>query len=320
MNRRRKYLHNHLAESLVTLPACLVIGLLVWAYRMWQLAESAQGAWAWSVGPLVFVLLTMYVVTETNNAFRIIRARTRLAAALVVLFLCLHPTILTEWSAILPALMLTISYPLIFRSYQQHEQPGGFFYAVFFLSLSSLFARPLLMLFPLYVFYMAIFMRCMSLRTFMAALLGLALPYALWAMGCFLLDRPIPFLFEESASNLWQETLWNQGFSTSTERAVWWCLLYYSLISLTHYWRENYTDKIRTRQFLYIYVCQTVAIHVLILLNPQNFAAYASSLAVSNAPVLTHYLTLTRTRWALLNALCCMLTFLYLFYSVVWAH
>lgn len=320
MNGRKKYLHNRLAESLITLPACLILALAIWAWRVWQMLETGTGDWRQALGGIAFVLVTMYVVTETNNTFQIIRARTRLTAALVVLFLSLHPTILTDLGSSVPALLLTISYSLIFYSYQQQEMPGCSFYAVLLLSVSSLFATPLLLLFPLYFIYMAVFMRCMSLRTLTASLLGLALPYAFWSIGCFLMDVPYHVLPVRTMTDLWGKTLWNNALATSQELVVWCCLIYYSVISLVHYWKHNYADKIRTRQILYIFVCQTVMLHALIFLNPQKITVYASCLAVSNAPLLAHYLTLTRTRWALVHALCCIATFLYLCYTVVWMH
>lgn len=320
MYGRKKYLHNRLAESLVTLPVCLFIALSVWAWRLWQIVRIGQADWLQALVAIGIVLTTMYMVTETNNTFQIIRARTRLTAALVVLFLSLHPTILTEWGASVPALLLTISYPLIFYSYQQREMPGCFFYAVLLLSVGSLFAAPLIILYPFYLIYMTVFMRCMSLRTFTASLLGLVLPYAFWATGCFLTDTPCHFLSEQSLTEQWGQTLWNSVLPTHQERVIWWCLIYYSVISLVHYWRHNYSDKIRTRQILYIFVCQSVMLHILLFLNPQHFTVYASCLAVSNAPLLAHYLTLTRTRWCLVHALCCIATFVYLLYTIVWMH
>lgn len=317
MNHRKKYLHNHLAESTLLLPLCSVVALLLWLFRVWQNQPDEVGDWVGAGMSLTLVMLTMLVVTETTNTFQIIRARTRSAAAIVVLLLSLQLSSPMDWPALVPALLMTISYALIYRSYQQHEAPGSFFYATFFYSVSSLCAPILLALFPAYLFYQTVFMRAMSRRTLVAGLLGAALPYVAWWTGCFLMDEPCRLIPHVGLEDLWQQSLLHTTFSTPLQGLMWGCLGYYSVVGVLHYWRSNYSDKIRTRQMCYVYVCQTVLVNLLIFFDPSHFDVYAPILVVSLATLLAHYLTLTRSRWALLQGIICTILFLHLMSAVL---
>lgn len=317
MNHRKKYLHNHLAESTLLLPLCSVVALVLWLFRVWSKQPDEVWDWVGAGIGLTLMMLTMLVVTETTNTYQIIRARTRSAAAIVVLLLSLQLASPMEWSALVPALLMSISYALIFRSYQQHEAPGSFFYATLFLSVASLYAPILLVLFPAYLFYQTVFMRAMSQRTLMAGLLGVALPYLAWLTGCFLIDEPCRLIPQVGLEDLWQQSLLQASFASPLQGLMWGCLGYYSVVGVIHYWRANYSDKIRTRQMCYVYVCQTVLANMIIFFDPSHVDVYTPILVVSMATLLAHYLTLTRSRWALFQGLICTILFLYLMSAVL---
>lgn len=316
MNRKKR-LHNYLAESLLTLPVCMVLAVLLWGCHLLADIPSAWQEWVQRAGGLCAILLTTYVITETNNTYQLIRIRTRLTASVSILLMaamgCMH-----AWGLPSAATLASVCcYSLIMRCYQQAESSGRFFHVTLLIALGSLW-DPLLALFlvPAY-FYMAVYMRAMSARTFWGGMIGASLPYLMWYFGCFLTDRPLPAPFAEVSEWL-TNALWNDGSLTHEQLMVWGCLAFYSLIGIVHYWYANYNDKIRTRQMQYIYVGQTLLLHLCIAAHPASFDVLAPLLAIACTPLLTHYVALTRSWMALGVTLLSLAAYVTLLFAQRW--
>ena len=68
-----------------------------------------------------------------------------------------------------------------------------------------------------------------------------------------------------------------------------------SIISILHYLRTNYDDKIRVRMILYIYVSQTLLLMAFLVLQPAYYPTTMALLVASASPLIAHYFSLTRS-------------------------
>lgn len=171
-------MHSHslrdtVVQGTLTLPVAALATLALW------MLPDATDARLW--GGLAATGLTTYVIMELNTRHALLRIRSRMMST-TYLALMLACPFLHEWSAGAGvAACFALSYAALFASYQQARAEGYVFHAFLFAGLGSLAFPPLLAVAAGYYFSMLFQLRNLTGRTFLAGLLGLALPYWLYA-------------------------------------------------------------------------------------------------------------------------------------------
>jgi len=66
------------------------------------------------------------------------------------------------------------------------------------------------------------------------------------------------------------------------------------IVSIIHYLRTNYDDKIRVRMILYIYVIQTLMLMAYLVLQPAQYETTMALLVASACPLIAHYIALSK--------------------------
>jgi len=283
----KSLLQNKIAESEVTLPVCALT-----AVALWWLPERT-----FSIGNLlglVLCLLTTYIVMETNTRYHIIRIRTRMMSCVwLVLTVCLsfmHPLD----APLIAAGFLCSSYHLLFRSYQRHRPQLIVFHAFLMLGLGSFFAPVmLLMAIPFYL-YLFFFLRSLTWKGFWAGMLGLIVPY--WCYGAWnLLIHNTVLDFQATDYSLF--TLSPIQFFTLSPIHLFNCavIALLSIVSIVHYLRTNYDDKIRVRMILYIYVWQTLLLMAFLVLQPEHYQTTLALIVASASPLIAHFFALSKS-------------------------
>lgn len=280
-------LQNKVAGSVFTLPVCAVI-----ATALWWLPQRTFSVR--HILGLALCLLITYVIMETNARQHIIRIRTRMISCVwIVLATCLsfmHPL----GEPIIAAAFLCIGYTELFRCYQQSWAQANVFHAFLMLGLDS-FCTPvtLLMAVPFYL-YLAILLRSLTWKTFWAGILGLIAPYWFYAFWCFMTKDMQSFV--ERITDMTQfelpslEAIVSLPFVWQVSAAV---IALLSIVSILHYLRTRYDDKIRVRMIIYIYVAQTLLLMVFLILQPAHYETTMALLVVSASPLIAHYFALT---------------------------
>lgn len=284
---RRRRFQNRIAESVFTLPVCSVLALVMW---WWP-----QGSF--SIDYLLGLLccaFTAYVILETNNANSLIRIRTRLVSCLWVICVAgmgfLHPI----GAPLIAAMFLSISYSQLCRTYQCHDAVVQAFHANLFLALGSLAFPPMILFSLLYIVYFTVYMRCMDMRMLFACVVALLLPYWLWFGWCVWNQDFSPLLSHLSDVVRFQlPTVESYTGIPLPVLSAWALIALLSVVGTVHYLRNRYDDKIKVRMLLYVFVCQTVFLHVLMLLQPQYVSVVLPMLMVSCMPLVAHYFALT---------------------------
>ena len=277
----------NVASSEFTLPLCVIL-----AAAMWWLPQQMFSVRC--LLGLILCLLTTFVVMETNAQQHIIRIRTRMMSCVWLVLAAslsfMHPL----GEPIVAAAFLCVSYLLLFRSYQRHRPQAIVFHAFLMLGIGSFCAPIMLAMAIPYFLYLAIFLRSLTRRAFWAGILGIIVPYWCYAVWCFVTGNLQSFLdrLTEMAQyeNPTLEAITSMPFVWQVSAAV---IILLSIVSIIHYLRTNYDDKIRVRMILYIYLSQTILLIAFLLLQPAHYQTTMALLVASASPLIAHYFSLT---------------------------
>lgn len=291
---RNNRFQNHVSESTVTLPLCMVIGALAW---FWNGNAHEFGYNTSSIVSLALAVLSTYIVIETANVFALLRIRSSMIATVWVVCISLMPSLHTFSEAWVAVPALAGSYYIMFLTYQEHEPVVHVFHTFLFLGIASLAIPQLLLFVPLYYWYLLIFLRSLTWRGFWAGVVGLMLPLC-FVVGWSIVSGDYCFLWSRAESLLYTDMFVVKDYgwmlSYKEPEALNFALLsLLALIGIVHYLRNYYNDKIRTRMFLYIYVMQTVASWLLVIAMPDKYFLLAPVLMLAAGTMIAHFFALT---------------------------
>lgn len=293
---RNNRFQNHISESSITLPLCMVIGTLVW---FWNGKKQAFDYTLSGVAALSLGILTTYVVMETANIFALLRIRSRMIATVWVVGISLMSFTHVFSDGWIAALAMAGSHYAMFLTYQQHQPVVHIFHSFLLLSIASLAIPQLLILVPLYYWYLLVFLRALTWRGFWAGIVGMVLPMC-FVLGWSILCDDFNFLFswinELITTDIFvaEDYAWMLTYQ-NTETLVFALVSLLSLVGIVHYLRNYYNDKIRTRMYLYIYVIQTVVCWLMILLSPDLYHHLAPVLMLGASTMIAHFFAQTRS-------------------------
>lgn len=283
----KKRLQNKIAESRFSLPVvsalavavCLLCGLLI--QQLWM-----------SFGALV---VSSFLMMELNNANALIRIYSRMVSCSYLVMSCVACFLLQTQEVGLVQVFYAAFYVVLFRAYQDKRAVGNVFYAFMMLSIGSFFFVQLLYFVP--VLWVLLYTHIMagSWRTLSASVLGLLVPYWFLA-GYYIYVDNLPALLEHFAAMAsFQPLNLHLGWSTPQVLAMSFVLVAY-IIGTAHFHRNSFMDKIRTRMLYEVFTTMAVCCIVFAVLQPMHVNVLLGVLMVNTAPLLGHYIALTRSR------------------------
>ena len=273
-----------IATGAFTLPVMAGVAVLLWLI-------PGIGDIALWIG-LAVVGLTTFLLAELNNRNALLRIRSRLMGATFLALYAACPELHDGSFSMAPMFCLVLGYFQLFSAYQKPHAEGEVFRAFMFLGIASWFYPLLLLIAPVLYFCLLIQLRILTWRTWFAGLMGLMVPYwfyAGWAIWNDVIDTAfLPFVkaFHLTAPDY-----------HSVPMDVLALLIYTSilaLLSVFHFTRTAYNDKIRTRMFFYVMICMEALILLACLFQPQHYHVLLQLLIANSAPLIAHYFALAR--------------------------
>lgn len=284
---RSQPFRNRVSESMISLPILVILASIIW------MMPDIQNLALWGGWALVGVMT--YFMMAWNTQYQLIRVRSRMNSLTYLFLFLIFPQLhLLGWH-LFPACCLLGAYFLLFRTYGVYAPQGYFFHAFFLIGVGSIAFPPLLLLVPFLLFSSERHLRALTGKSAMAALLGLSLPY--WILlPVFLFAREVLQLY----ISLWQlERLWQPMQFTHVPPSQWvggGLVFLISLVSVVHFLRTAYNDKIRTRQYHYLLLLQVLPLTFLHFALPQFFATTLPLCLVTLVPFIGHYFALAKGR------------------------
>lgn len=277
---------HRVATGAFTLPLTVVIAAAVWA------VADIKDVSLWA--GLALALVLTYMLMELNNRNQLLRIRSRMVSSTFLLTLAACPWLHGTSMAYLVAIALIGVYFLLFAAYQDGRASGLVFYAFMLLAAAAIILPPFICLAPLLVFALLVQSRSLTWRTFFAAVFGAFLPlvyFTAWTLWTEEFPDPLLPLFD------WQPAVPTlETFSHDQMLNAGW-LMFLTLLSLLHYYRTNFNDKIRVRMFFYIIIEVELMLWAGLVFFPQHFDMIFLLLLVNTAPLTAHYFALARGRW-----------------------
>lgn len=264
-----------------------VVSVLVWMLPGVASAELWLG--------LALTGVNAYLIMELNNRNALLRIRSRMMSVTYLALMLACPALHTGSLDALPACCLTLAYFMLFASYQEPRAAGYVFHAFLCLGIGSLVFPPLLVLALAYWLCMLFQLRVLGGRTFVASILGVAVPY--WLKAAYgvwqnSLDTEFAYLapwFRVQLPDFSQLTI-NQWVTLSFIFAL-------SLLAFIHFIHTAYNDKIRTRMLLYAVAVVEVFLTVGIVMLPQHFDVQLRLFLTNSSLLIAHYYTLGKGRF-----------------------
>ncbi len=280
-------LQNKVAGSRMTLPLMALYATLIWVAG----GLITKGLWLQFV---CFAVSTVLMV-ELNNANALIRIYSRMVSSMFIALSCAACFLFEPIGAAVSELFVIAAYLILFHCYQDRKAAGQTFYAFMCLGISSLFCVQIIYFIPIVWILMAAFIRSISVRTLVASVIGIIMPY--WLAAAIMLYTGG---FDRLASHIGQLAVTDGLFDFTALQIHHWITL--ALIAVTavtgmvHYKRQCLNDKIRTRMFYNCFITMDLASAAFFVLLPQNADFAMRMMIINTSPLVGHFIALTNTK------------------------
>lgn len=281
---RDNSLRIRIATGAFTLPIMAGIAIILW------LIPGISDVELW-IG-LGVVGLTTFLLAELNNRNALLRIRSRMVGATFLALYTASPALHTWTFDMIPMVCLILSYFQLFAAYQQPHAEGDTFRGFLFLGIASWFYPLLLLVVPVLYICLLVQLRVLTWRTWFAGLLGLIVPYwfyAGWAIWNNVIDTAfLPFV------EAFRFTSPDYHAVPTDVLAILSFTVIMAVLSMLHFSRTAYNDKIRTRMFYYVIICTEILILIACIFLPQHYNVLLRLLIVNSAPLIAHYFALAK--------------------------
>lgn len=280
-------LQNKVSESRATLPVMALCAIMVWAAG----GLIRDGLWV----QFACFAVSTYLMVELNNANALIRVYSRMVSCSFLALSCTASFQFSSMGGTAMELFAIAAYAILFRSYQDRQAAGITFYAFLSVSIGSLFCVHILYYVPVFWILMAAFIRSISVRTVVASLFGLCLPY--WLAAVIMLYRSELPLLAAHLERLAESGPMCDFSALSVNQAA--TIAFIMAIAVTgtiHYKRQSINDKIRTRMIYSCFITMDLASAALAILQPQHYELALRMMTINTSPLIAHFITLTNTK------------------------
>lgn len=295
------------AGSQMTLPIVSALVTLVWLffpsdstsvdageYGLWTYVPATlMDGWTSRIISLAIAALSVYIVAELNNTHVLLRISSRMISSsfafLLGILVCFH--------ALQPALVIMfvmlLSYTFFFHMYQSLD-PIPPFLTFLIISTASLLMPKLLIIVIVYWICM-IYMRAFSMRSFIASIIGLILPYWILSAVAYVLGEYDLLIHYYQAFTTFQ--LPDYSVLTFQRLAMLAIVFIFYATGVVDFYINSFQDKTRTRIIYNVLVFHGLFVLIILFAMPQYFMVLLALLAIDSAILFGHFVALTYNRF-----------------------
>ena len=280
-------MQNRIAESRWALPITVVYAVLVClACRL-----ISDQLWV----QMAMLIISTYLVIELNNTNSLIRIYSRMISCTFLVLMSAANIIFPSVESRIVQLCFIGCYTALFRAYQDKQASGPVFYAFLCIGIASTIFIQIAFYVPILWILLAVNILAFSNRTFWASVLGLIVPY--WFIGGYHAYTGEINQLARHFTNMAQfGPLFDYSAITEHQIVTFAYVVLIAAIGIIHYLRNSFADKIRTRMLYELFITMCVGSIVFMILQPQYYEILMGILIVNTAPLIAHFIALTRTR------------------------
>ncbi len=301
-----------IATSKFTLPVVALFSLVAW-FLCGDDVPSAAGMTAggvgeelWSMIPeyittgtlsvvfgFILSLVAVYLMTEFNNNFVLLRISSRMLGSVLALLLTVSSFLHPFQPAHVVLILMLLSYFPLFATYQRAGSMAYVFVSYLLLSIASLLFPKVLLLVPFYWMGQTV-LRSLNLRTIAASVFGVVVPY--WIVFAFAyISDCLPEVFDGFIGDfsfalpdysVWDAHCWVLALLTFV----------LAVMGAVNFYMHDYLDKTRTRVYLNVVVLLAFASFLLLVWEPGHFAEVFPLVLINTSILAGHHLAQTYSR------------------------
>lgn len=284
-----KRIQNKIAESRHTLPIAVVYGIAIWL-----LAGLISEQWWIQFGCFI---LSIVLMTELNNQNVLIRIYSRTVSSAYIFLTCAATFLLPSLSGAVIQLCFIAAFYLLCQTYQDKEAVGKIFHAFACLGIAGLIDIQFIYYLAIIWLLMGITIYSLSIRTFLASLLGFITPF--WFCFAWHLyqggDDLLEWMGQISA-------VADIHFPVNYAVLSLPCISFFAfliilyIIGAVHFFHTSYNDKIRVRQIYYSLILLSAFSCMLTAITPELYDITIRLMIVTVSPIIAHFISLTYTK------------------------
>lgn len=282
-----KRTQNRIAESRWALPICAAYTLLICLIS----GLFSEGIWA----QLALTTIATLLMVELNNRNSLIRIYSRMVSCSFLVMTMMTPHKIESIDGCIVSMCFVAFYLALCNAYQDKKATGYVLWAFAAIGVASIVWIQILLFIPVLWVLTATNILAMSLRTFVASILGVIMPY--WFLSAYYIYiGDIMPIVDHIATIANFEPLFIYKNCSINDFLPLCFIILLAITGSIHFLRTSYKDKIRTRMIYEMFITMTVATIVLIILQPQHANIATHMLIISTAPLIGHFLALTSTK------------------------
>lgn len=294
-----KRTQNRIAESRWALPICAAYTLLICLIS----GLFSEGIWA----QLALTVIATLLMVELNNRNSLIRIYSRMVSCSFLVMTMMTPHKIESIDGCIVSMCFVAFYLALCNAYQDKKATGYVLWAFAAIGVASIVWIQILLFIPVLWVLTATNILAMSLRTFVASILGVIMPY--WFLSAYYIYiGDIMPIVDHIATIANFEPLFIYKNCSINDFLPLCFIILLAITGSIHFLRTSYKDKIRTRMIYEMFITMTVATIVLIILQPQHANIATHLLIISTAPLIGHFLALTSTKITNIASLAIMAT------------
>ena len=294
-----KRTQNRIAESRWALPICAAYTLLICLIS----GLFSEGIWA----QLALTAIATLLMVELNNRNSLIRIYSRMVSCSFLVMTMMTPHKIESIDGCIVSMCFVAFYLALCNAYQDKKATGYVLWAFAAIGVASIVWIQILLFIPVLWVLTATNILAMSLRTFVASILGVIMPY--WFLSAYYIYiGDIMPIVDHIATIANFEPLFIYMNCSINDFLPLCFIILLAIIGSIHFLRTSYKDKIRTRMIYEMFITMSVATIVLIILQPQHANIATHLLIISTAPLIGHFLALTSTKITNIASLAIMAT------------
>lgn len=244
---------------------------------------------------MAMLIVSTYLVIELNNTNSLIRIYSRMISCTFLVLMSAANIIFPSVESRIVQLCFIGCYTTLFRAYQDKQASGPVFYAFLCIGIASTIFIQIAFYVPILWILLAVNILAFSNRTFWASVLGLIVPY--WFIGGYhAYTGEIDQLARHFTNMVQFGPLFDYSAITEHQIVTFAYVVLIAAIGIIHYLRNSFADKIRTRMLYELFITMCVCSIVFMILQPQYYEILMGILIVNTAPLIAHFIALTRTR------------------------
>lgn len=242
--------------------------------------------------------IATYVMVLMNNQHGLIRIYSRMVSGAFLTLFVMANFLLPSATAVVSAMLFAVFYTILFHAYQDKRATGKIFYAFVCLGIMSMLFPQVLYLLPLFWLIMAAKALAMSAKTFWASVVGIIAPYwlAIPVGMVFWPQLTLRYARQALASitdfgTVFDFSSWNVHHAVTIA-----AIAVLGVLGTAHFLHSSFYDKIRTRMIYEALIIVEMVLIACIAVQPQLYEPLTTLLIVNTAPLIAHFIALSKGR------------------------